>query len=214
MLSTRIGFYWIDDNRCFLDKMDINKDEASSVYVTLAGMEVDIMDKIPKVSLDEDFKDSLLANLYSTVEFMKKELEEKNIVIKALLSLQSKNVCLCAESQSEFLTRSEIVETSRNNTLSDISSKALQSTLRNSDGNDLNRTISKKYFDSNNKIESNNILNQDQLICESPKELINDKLSHQLHELRKHKHSDYVQLINKDVIADEICERNVDNNHK
>ena len=42
---------------------------------------------------DEDFKDSLLANLYSTVELLKKELEQKNATINKLL-LHADNLCL------------------------------------------------------------------------------------------------------------------------
>ena len=48
-------------------------------------MKMNISGDIP-VILNDDYKDSLLANLYSTVEFLKSEISEKNDVIRSLLS--------------------------------------------------------------------------------------------------------------------------------
>ena len=47
------------------------------IPVNLIGMNIDPSSELYIHRPDEDFKDSLLANLYSTVEFLKKELEEK-----------------------------------------------------------------------------------------------------------------------------------------
>ena len=46
------------------------------------------------LNIDKDCKDSLLANLYSTIEFLKNELLEKNVFIKSLLTLQN-NILQC-----------------------------------------------------------------------------------------------------------------------
>ena len=55
-----------------------------------------ISNRIQKITTEDDiemvieknFKDTLMANLYSTVDFLKKELEEKNFVIRNLLLQQ------------------------------------------------------------------------------------------------------------------------------
>ena len=51
------------------------KDE-SWTYVGLNGMLLNITNELP---MEESFKVNLLANLYSTVEFLKKDLEEKTM---------------------------------------------------------------------------------------------------------------------------------------
>ena len=63
--------------------------------------------------MEECFKDNLLANLYSTVNFLKKELEEKNYVIKNLLT---RNLCCCNKKIASNHA-DEIVETNVNNVL-------------------------------------------------------------------------------------------------
>ena len=189
--------------------MNENQDDASPVYVTLTGMEVNIQDEIPKIRFEEDFKDSLLANLYSTVEFLKKELEEKNFIIKALLARENV-VCLCSKNHSKFETRSEI-ETSCSDKCDDISNST---TLSNSHESNLNSTITDNCFESkNNSVDSNDSLNNKQLIDESSKEETNVKLTYQLNELRKGKHSEYIKLSNNDVNVNENCENNLDNNN-
>ena len=55
------------------------------ISVNLNGMHIDPSSELPIHIPDENFKDCLLANLYSTVEFLKKELEEKKDTIKNLL---------------------------------------------------------------------------------------------------------------------------------
>ena len=64
-------------------------------------MKMNISDDIPLI-LKEDYKDSLLANLYSTVEFLKSEISEKNDVIKSLLSQLDKCIsCNAHENKNE-----------------------------------------------------------------------------------------------------------------
>ena len=83
------------------------KDE-SLTYVGLNRMLLNITNELP---MEECFKDNLLANLYFTVEFLKKELEEKNYVIKYLLT---RNLCCCKIANNHV---HEIVETNVNNVL-------------------------------------------------------------------------------------------------
>ena len=67
--------------------------EENIIRVDLNGMKVDPSTELPIFRPDEDFKTSLLANLYSTVEFLKNELQEKNSIINKLL-LHAENLCL------------------------------------------------------------------------------------------------------------------------
>ena len=73
-------------------------------HVGLNGMKIDPSIELPIYRQDEDFKDSLLANLYSTVELLKKELEQKNATIDKLL-LHADKLCL------HFVGTPKIVET-------------------------------------------------------------------------------------------------------
>ena len=58
---------------------------------------------------NDDFKDNLLANLYSTVDYLKRELEEKNATINKLI-LHAENLCL--RFSTENYTEPKLVETS------------------------------------------------------------------------------------------------------
>ena len=53
--------------------MDINDDEE---IVSKHGIDINI---------NKNYKDALLASLYSQIEFLRKELEEKNLLIRTLL---------------------------------------------------------------------------------------------------------------------------------
>ena len=56
-------------------------DDASITYVGLHGKNIDILNEIPMenevINIEESVKDKLLASLYATLDFFKKELEEK-----------------------------------------------------------------------------------------------------------------------------------------
>ena len=67
--------YWVNDE--YIDDIDGNHDDKNKYQGEIKH--------VAKLEVNEDFKDQLLANLYSTVEFLKKELEEKNYVIRSLL---------------------------------------------------------------------------------------------------------------------------------
>ena len=45
--------------------------------------------QLPKSEINTDFKDALLASLYSQVEFLRGELEEKNLLIRTLIIKES-----------------------------------------------------------------------------------------------------------------------------
>ena len=56
------------------------------------------------IDMKPDYRDNLMANLYSTIYILKKELEEKNFVIKSLLKFNIVN-CICTHGE-------KIIETS------------------------------------------------------------------------------------------------------
>ena len=59
------------------------------VFINLDGMKVNINKQLPMnleiTNCEECFKDSLLTNLYKTVEFLKTQIEEKDFLIRTLL---------------------------------------------------------------------------------------------------------------------------------
>ena len=57
-----------------------NSNDDDQIYINMDGKNVEINEdyEIPILDMDK-FKDSLLANLYSTIELLKKEMEEKNL---------------------------------------------------------------------------------------------------------------------------------------
>ena len=58
---------------------------------TFTSNEIPDVHNKPNINVNDDFKDSLLASLYSQCEFLRKELEEKNVIIRALLTLNEEN---------------------------------------------------------------------------------------------------------------------------
>ena len=50
--------------------------------------------KLHQVYLDDKYKDSLFANLFSQVEFLKNEINEKNYLIRNLLNRMKDNNCI------------------------------------------------------------------------------------------------------------------------
>ena len=64
-------------------------DSADRIYINsnVRNVSLNIFDELElEIVKEENFKDSLLANLYSTVEFLKVELGEKNKMIDKLLT--------------------------------------------------------------------------------------------------------------------------------
>ena len=57
-----------------------NSNDDDQIYINMDGKNVEINEdyEIPILDMDK-FKDSLLANLYSTIELLKKEMEEKKL---------------------------------------------------------------------------------------------------------------------------------------
>ena len=62
----------------------------SAIYIGDEGKRVDVDKQMP-IYVEADYKQALLANLYSTVEFLRKEIEEKNFLIRELLKRDKSN---------------------------------------------------------------------------------------------------------------------------
>ena len=126
--------------------------ENNITYIGLNGKNIDATTKMPIIIEKEDFKDSLLANLYSTVEFLKNEVKEKNDIIKILLS-NTENICLPFKNTSDR-NHQQVVETSSEST----SEVILVSNDINSQEGNLNNQDNHFYNITDNKC--NNSLNE------------------------------------------------------
>ena len=69
------------------------------VYVSMAGKEINTKQNIDIYA--EDNLNALLASLYSSVDFLKKEIDEKNIFIRKLLEIISNSKF--SESNKQFI---------------------------------------------------------------------------------------------------------------
>ena len=72
--------------------METDDEADKRIYVDMSGIRVNTTDEIPLhkiVNCKDIIKDDLLANLYATVEFLKRQLEEKDEFIKR--ELEEKN---------------------------------------------------------------------------------------------------------------------------
>ena len=180
------------------------------MFVGLSGIDVivesDIIIQKREVKLQECYKDRLLANLYSTVEFLKQELVEKNKIINSILS---KNWII-----SDVYNKShDSIKT--NNTKSSSASEEIETSTRTSTSkmnydDQLISTTVEKYNDSNTCENPN--LSDFLIVSNAPEEVFNgnyteninvittigdeikEKLLNQLNELRKHKHSEYKNI--------------------
>ena len=73
---------------CVLHFLVREADDDEHIYIDIDGRNINKRDEEKlqiKCDREEHYKDHLLANLYSTVEFLRKELEEKNMVIRNLI---------------------------------------------------------------------------------------------------------------------------------
>ena len=201
----------------------IADDDNERIYVNLNGREIGI-DKFEKLDIikepPDDFKDNLLANLYSTVEFLKLELGEKNKIINKLLSQLDVYVNI-KTSSSPIKKITSHIETSFKEDLHfnvlDMYQENSQETIddqnnvgNHSHFNDCNKTKTDDTFDNTDK----NSMDSLSVSCESiidkttkseeamhtndyssnsvsDEELVNVKLSDQLNELRKNKHTEF-----------------------
>ena len=143
---------------------------------------------IPLIIVD-NYKDALLANLYSTVEMLKSEITEKNIIIDKLLTLIPSQKCTCrvVETSPTKSNRSEINTADKN---SIISSQNLSNTP---EGRNLNQKVYSwitsddysNYFDTSSKI-----------IDVNKSEVRNDSsINSPLNDIPKHYYNDYLQAI-------------------
>ena len=86
-----------------------------------------------------NFKDQLLANLYATNEFLKKELEEKNYIIRALLHREAEY------NKDSFLMDSRIHETSNE--------------VERTDNPESNESFNSELVTFNDSLDDNNLNN-------------------------------------------------------
>ena len=128
-------------------------------------------------SMKKDFKDCLLANLYSTVEFLKKELEEKNFIIRQLL-------------QSNDTTTAHIEKTSVFTDKSNFSNSTTNDAYITLDNNTQNSD--KDIVDSFENSSASPPIDDDSLNSYNLASQIND----QLEDVRMQKHKEFLLLNN------------------
>ena len=207
--------------------------EVNKIYVDMAGKKLNIFDEIemlcddilsekdcPKnvkqnkdviFSCENSYKDSLIANLYATVEFMKKEMEEKHFIIRSLMDLLNKERHIqqtmetrlpndsfasiaSSKSASSFESLTSVIEQPNGNeSIENHSVDNLNQSL--DDTRDIN-----SFNDGNNGDGINEVVNDDDNngdhIIEVDNESIdtNDKLINQLDNIRRIKQQEFVQL--------------------
>lgn len=94
-------------------KVEKMTDKDELIYIGNDGREIHTTEEISLIeerTIPDNYKDSLLANLYSTVEILKNELEEKNFIIKTLLKQNGENnnvIRSCRKSEE-----ADVIETS------------------------------------------------------------------------------------------------------
>lgn len=161
---------------------------------------------------DESFKDHLLANLYSTVEFLKNELMEKNALLKQELNEKNFLVRL-------LLKRENIIDDPTYNscisTLMETRSedeKIINTTFNDNsqDSKDFNANLvvnlhNGKYKSSESlvdDVESEMLQNPDDINEKLRKQDISNKLYNQLNELREFEHYKYIKNKSKNVTSE------------
>ena len=81
---------------CESDSTDNICDDESIIYINVNGKNISLtedsvieIETTPHLDVNANFKDALLASLYSQVDFLKNELEEKNLLIRTLIIQES-----------------------------------------------------------------------------------------------------------------------------
>ena len=112
--------------------MSADEDEENLVYIDLAGQKINTSSDIPIDNEIISCEDSLLANLYSTVEFLKKQIEEKDFLIRTLLLKdgESYSVMYPEVSRSNYKFQIDSMETSSEKTSNDDSYRTLDDTFQ------------------------------------------------------------------------------------
>ena len=178
--------------------MSINEfqHDVSITYVNLHGKNINLRNEISieeeVIKVDESMKDSLLANLYATVEFLKNELEEKNYVIRTLLSWQTEENLPYGEKKIEtspnvFLNFT--INNSSNNTSIIRSLPADIDIITDENTKRYEEVISME--DNNNELIT---LDSISTLGDSFTELmVNENLNDQLNDIGNLKHDDYLK---------------------
>ena len=91
-LSKHVSVAGGNDKRC---EDDLNAKNSCSSISEIRSMsnENNVSLTAPSFNNNENFKNALLASLYSQVDFLRKELEEKNLIILTLIIKESQSNC-------------------------------------------------------------------------------------------------------------------------
>ena len=153
--------------------------------------------RVKEYKLENDFRNNLMANLYSTIDFLKNELNENNYFIKALLyKFTLENKCCCHREQ-------KYVETSRyQNSVTNSNIDAMKSSLTSSKQNDswMNHT------NGNVSTISNSILTSDSIAINSTQDDIKNEVSINW--------NDTSSSVSKNPIENQILDYRIHRHHK
>ena len=194
------------------DKYDDN------IYIPSVGKFINQTQEIKIVTDDvlenDDFKNSLLANLYSTVEFLKKELEEKNYIIRNLLTRAEVNKAMIVVDDIE----STRIETSLSTSISTQTSLEAISERDISHDDSIHSSDNNTFINSNDGHDHSNLFsdiglgeinnsNTINIATQTPINIQTDKNRNdynQLYNIRLLKHKEFLSLNN---LHDESLER-------
>ena len=178
-------------------------DSPDKIYINSDGKKVSICDDI-EFLVEEDYKSTLMANLYSTVEFLKGELKQKNIIIQNLflfLQLENKSVQLIETGSTTKSTQSNnniIIDEWRNNS------------RVSHDDNHINETNINNVNESHNSHHSNPEENMSEVSTDTME--TKAKLDEQLSTIRTEKRNEFHISTNEFVATSPLINEDK-NNH-
>lgn len=183
--AEKFGEFKHDDNINLRQSINDGEEGEDLIFIGVNNKSISITNdteihiEIQEADIDVtgNFKDALMASLYSQVEFLKNEIEEKNLVIRILLT--------------------ENKETRKNSETPTQSSSRFNSTSEyNGDNDDTDHDISVNNITEINAINTIEVL---EVNCrDESKEIENRrriKIDNEIAEIRKMKHEEYIRLI-------------------
>ena len=171
----------------------LDQDNNNITFVDATGKHVNINSdtELNVINAEVDtsnYKDSLLASLYSQVEFLRHELEEKNILIRTLIIRDKDHYNNC-----------NIVDSQRNNTVNHRSKSDFSiSYSQNNDGmecSSLNNSF-KMVDEVNDSVNSFDSIDETIKNMEVSDARRKEKITRQLNDYRQIKHNIYLDGIN------------------
>ena len=150
----------------------------------------DIMNDDPILNSMDNYKDALLASLYSQVEFLRSEIEEKNLLIRSLIIKEN-------EVYDGIDNRDNSIHSTCSSSDTDSSYSGGDQFLNNGD---LNSTLETSSTNEEGEGENDELfldLNQQSQLEQEKRYIATEiKIKNQLENIRYEKHNEYISMCN------------------